>query len=566
MEKKRKINEASNMQSLFTHLSILVVLSLFIQGCLPNAAGSKLKKLSGSSIYKDNQKGCGENYFVFSTGNSCVESCDDYEGTHIGSSSEVESLKKDAAENILTIIDNSKGVCVDDVEVIKRPTNAFTIDASTCTCRNGKSDVVNDCDSFCASKPNNANAIIYIDTTPSSEVLLNDKLRNLYNWCKVQLEDGLDAPECLLKLWDGSTEQYVPLTLNVNSNKASATINTVTTFNKAYIASIVETKSGATTGEFQVYRKQQTSTNPVQGALKTTPISQYTCLTFGGTYADGVFNRNSEVRLFYYYPSNETPAPLPPYPANTARNVVCHDENTHPGNDSAEYPRLENIPMQFSFWDKTDPRFVSDSNNNGKLTIDKLIEERYAEESGGARTTNLNLFTQISYFNRPSVLGTTQTAVPLGFMMIPWVDPITGKAYCPKQSDFDGDDLLFNILKEFIPETEALYIAEKQAEVIQNGNNTQTIYGNMFIPESTLLPVAFYIENGLKVKATANNMASKTIYFYWPIDQREDPLFQGNRKLYTIRTFDTLQGQIPTGVSTTVKPNDKRIGCVPKTK
>lgn len=564
MEKKKQNPIFELFSSMMTRLSFVVVVSLFLQGCLPDAGGSKLKKLAGSAVYKDNQKGCGENYFVFSTGNSCVESCDDYEGTHIGSTSEVDEVKASASEEILTIIANSKGVCIDDVEVIKRPTNAFSINASTCTCRNGKSDVVNDCDAFCSAKPNNANSIVYLETTPGSEVLLNDKLKNLYNWCKVQLDDGLDAPECFLKLWDGSTEQYIPLTLNVNSNKASATISTVTTFNKAYVASIVESKSGATTGEFQIYRKQQTSSAPVQGALKTTPISQYTCLTFGGTYADGVFSRNSEVRLFYYYPSNETPAPLPPYPTNTARNVVCHDENAHPGNDSAEYTRLENIPMQFSFWDKTDPRFVSDTTNNGKLTIDKLLEERYTEESNG-KTATLSLFTQISYFNRPSVLGTTQTAIPLGFMMIPFVDS-AGKAYCPKQSDFDGDDLLFNILKEFIPETEALYIAEKEAEVIQNGSNTQTIYGNMFIPESTVIPVAFYIENGLKVKATTNNMASKTIHFYWPIDSREDPLFQGNRKLYTIRTFDTLQGQTPTGISTSIRPNDKRIGCVPKSK
>lgn len=563
MQTRKQYLSAIKLKSSATRLAFIIIATFALQGCLPEASGSKLKKLSGATIYKDNQKGCGESYFVFSTGNSCVASCEDYEGTHVGSSSEVETIKKDAKEEILTIITNSKGVCVDDVEVIKRPTNAFSINANTCTCRNGKSDVVNDCDSFCATKPNNANSIVYLDTTPGSEVLLNDKLKTLYNWCKVQLEDGLDAPECFLKLWDGSTEQYVPLTLSVNSNKATANISTITSINKAYVASIVESKSGATTSEFQIYRKQQTSSTPVLGNLKTTPISQYSCLTFGGTYADGVFNRNSEVRLFYYYPSNETPAPLPPYPTNVARNVICHDENTHPGNDSAEYPRFENIPIQFSIWDKTDPRFVSDSTQNGKLTIDKLIDERVAEESSGSTTGQGSLFFQISYFNRPTVQGTTQTAVPLGFMMVPFVES-DGKAYCPNQTHFDGNQLIFNILKEFIPETEALYIAEKEAEIIQNGTTNQTIYGNMFIPESKILNVAFYIENGLKIKASAANMASKTIHFYWPIDEREDPLVQGSRKLYTIRSFDTLQGQIPTGVPTSIRPNDKRIGCVPK--
>lgn len=541
----------------------LLTLVFTLTACLPEATGSKLRKLSGSAIYKDNQKGCGEKYFVFSTGNTCVEACTDYEGTHVGSSEEVETAKKDATEAILTIIENSKGVCIDDVEVIKRPTNAFTIEPTTCSCRNGKSDVVNDCDATCATKTNSANAILYLNTTPSAEVLLNDKLKNLNNWCRVQIEDGLEAPECYLKLWDGSSEQYVPLNTFVNSNSATADISTVTTFNKTYIASIVETKSGAKSGEFQIYRKPQSSSSTVQGALKITPISQYTCITYGGTTStSGEFLRNSEARIFYYYASNETPAPVPPYASNKPRNVVCHDEFLHPGNDSAEYPRLENIPLHFSMWDKTDPRFVEDAATK-KLAINKILEDRYFEETNGQSAT-FGFFTQVTYPNRPSVGTTAQTAIPMGYMMIAFVDS-QGKAFCPKQADFSGNDLIYNILGEYVPETEALYLAEKEAEVIQEGSDFKTVYGNMFITESKVLPVAFYIENGLKIKVTSTtSMASKTIHFYWPIDSREDPLFQGNRKLYTIRSPDNLSGQTPSGIPTSIRPNDKRIGCVPK--
>jgi hypothetical protein len=82
---------------------------------------------------------------------------------------------------------------------------------------------------------------------------------------------------------------------------------------------------------------------------------------------------------------------------------------------------------------------------------------------------------------------------------------------------------------------------------------------------STLKTYGFYIENGLKIKADANSMNTKTIYYYWPVSATADPLTQGGRKLFTVRTYDTLSGNVPTGQSTTERTTDKRIGCVPKT-
>jgi hypothetical protein len=116
-------------------------------------------------------------------------------------------------------------------------------------------------------------------------------------------------------------------------------------------------------------------------------------------------------------------------------------------------------------------------------------------------------------------------------------------------------------------DTEGVYTAEKEAEILLDGNGSYTVrYGTIFITESVLKQYGFYIENGLKIRATQASMNTKTIYFYWPISATDDPLTQGNRKLFTVRTPDTLQGNAPTGQSTTQRSTDKRIGCVPKSR
>ena len=86
----------------------------------------------------------------------------------------------------------------------------------------------------------------------------------------------------------------------------------------------------------------------------------------------------------------------------------------------------------------------------------------------------------------------------------------------------------------------------------------------MFVRETTLKSYGFYIENGIKIKADAAAMHTKTIYFYWPTSTTADPLTQGGRKLFTVRTPSTLNGNVPTGQATTEATTDKRIGCVPK--
>jgi hypothetical protein len=114
-------------------------------------------------------------------------------------------------------------------------------------------------------------------------------------------------------------------------------------------------------------------------------------------------------------------------------------------------------------------------------------------------------------------------------------------------------------------DTEGLYLAEREAETIQDGGTYKVIYGTMFVTESIVKGYGFYIENGIKIKATQSSMDTRTIFYYWPVDKTMDPLLQGNRKLFTVRSPNTLGGNVPTGQSTTAVTSDKRIGCVPKT-
>ncbi|MGZ3788872.1 MAG: hypothetical protein ACXVLQ_10130 [Bacteriovorax sp.] len=443
----------------------------------------------------------------------------------------------------------------------KRPTNQIDIKDDFCSCINGKSDSLGQCDSFCASVPETSVPILYLNTVMGPDILSNPRLGNLYNWCNAQLDGDVTGPQCFLSATDGvNVIDYIPVTINRNSNSLSANINQLP-FNKTYILKIVEGKTGsnAQSREFQLKRLKQRSPGDSLGALRITPINQYSCLIYGGVLdGNGKIQRTSYVRNYYYFTPNETPMPVPPAGGEGNSLIVCHDDQLHPGNDNIVYPRLETIPQLTAMWDKTDIRFISDG---VQLKINKLLTERLYTEYGVR--ANLDLFKLIQFPSAPTSSSTTSSYTSLGFMMVPFVN-VDGKAFCPTHIDYNGEEPLFNLLKDYMDDTEGLYLAEKEAETIQDGNTYKMIYGTMFVTQSTLMKYGFYIENGLKVQATEDSLHTKTIHFYWPTTDAMDPLIQGQRKLFTVKTSDSLNGNTPTGASTTIRTSDKRIGCVHK--
>jgi hypothetical protein len=550
---------------LFTAAACLVLAA----GCVTDPGVSKKRGLVNDFSITKTTTGCGTQFLILSQPGVCTTSCASAatattSGTHLASATELTAAKTAADATLLAKINGSAGLCIDDVIIAARPTNQIDIKSDFCSCINGKSDIISDCAATCASKATTTSPTLFLNTIIGTDIALNLKLGNLFNWCNVQLEGDTTPPQCFLSATDGSTTiNNIPVTIGVGSNSLTAKIQSLA-LDKTYIVKIIEGKSGsnAQSKEFQLRRKTQTTDDTTQlGALKVTPINQYTCMTYGGTVnTAGQILRTSYARVFYYFASNETPPPIPPAGGSNQSQVVCHDEQLHPGNDSAEYPRLEMIPQALAMWDKADPRFVN-LDSTGFIINKTLTTRLYAEY--GVQAT-IDIFKLINYPNRPTTTSTSTANIPLGFMMVPFTDK-AGKTFCPTQTDFNNSDQpLFNLLKEYMDDTEGLFLAEKEAETIQDGTAFKTIYGTMFVTESTVKTYGFYIENGLKIKATQSSMNTKTIYYYWPTSTTMDPMVAGNRKLFTVRSPNTLNGNIPTGQSTTAVTTDKRIGCVPK--
>lgn len=571
----KKIKLPANFLSALALITTLFVVS----SCIGDQSVARRKGFVKDFTIDTNPNGCGDTYLIYDTPfDTCTSKCE--EGTHLATLDELAEIKKElvAAEGkalngvdvslILTRVNGSLNLCVSDVVKEVRPTGAIDIKNDFCSCLNGKSDVINDCEATCASKPVSDQPILYVNTTLGLDIAGNEKLGNLYNWCSVQLADDDTTPQCFLSATDGASSLFLPVNVTPGSNSFSVNLSSLAK-NRTWLLKLMETKTGsnASSKEFQIRRKDQTTENSdTVGALKVTPVSQYTCMTYGGKVDTlGNIIRTTYARIFYYFAANETPAPVPPAGGSNQSQIVCHDEQLHPGNDSAEYPRMELIPGALAMWDKTDTRFVAKAENAGKLTINKILQDRLASDFN-ITGASIDLFRLITYPNRPSSASTSASTakVPLGYMMIPFRDGNTGKSYCPTSTQYNGTQPLLNLLGEFMGDTEGLYLGEKEAETILDNGTYKPVYGTMFVRESVLTNYGFYIENGLKIKANAAAMHSKTIYYYWPTSTTADPLTQGNRKLFTVRRINELQGNIPEGQATTEPTTDKRFGCVPK--
>lgn len=564
------------LQTILSTLSITAMM-IVASSCIGDASVSKKRGVvKDFSVVDGNEEGCGATYLNYvAPYDTCVSSCKvgtaTTAGFHLATTEELATVKTelvaDGNTSLLTIVNGSAGVCMPDITVETRPTNAIDIKSDFCSCLKGKSDIINNCDSFCAAKTASDQPILYVNTLMGPDIALNTKLGNLHNWCTVQLADDETNPKCMVVATDGTNTVTLPANTTPGSNSFNVNVLSLAT-NRTWILKLVETQTGtaAQSKEFQIRRQNPVSdSTDVVGALKVTPINQYTCMTYGGKVdPTGNIIRTTFARIFYYFASNEDPAPIAPAGGSNQSQVVCHDEQLHPGDDSAVYPRLELIPGAYSMWDKADTRFVAKAVNGGKLTINKILEDRLAAEYN-ITGSSIELFRLVSYPNRPSSASQATTNIPLGYIMIPFTDTTTGYTYCPGPTEFTGAQPLLNLLGEYMDQTEGIYLAEKQAETFLDGTTYKTLYGTMFVRESTLKSYGFYIENGLKIKADTASMRTKTIYYYWPTSTTADPLAEGGRKLFTVRTPDTLNGNKPTGQATNEATTDKRIGCIPKT-
>lgn len=434
----------------------------------------------------------------------------------------------------------------------ERPRN-FTIKPDFCACRNGRSDIYSQprCDSFCADQINTMNSILYAEVDfPNDHPLIH----NLYDWCMIQLPSDVASPKCFLK--DTDSENLIPINIARGSNTFSANINAFD-FEQFKKLKLEEQTSEIYSKEFWIKRIREKDELRM---LNTQPVNQYTCFNFGGNQLpNGDISKDSYARVYYYFNVNSTPAPIPA--SRGTQMVLCHDDQIHPGNDSALYPRLELVEKYFTGWDYNDFRFGRNSETDSKIKINSFIENRMLDEYN--IKINLNLFFEIRFPDRPNVDSSSDNSVKiLSIASVPFIDR-TGKSFCPTKSNFEGQEPLFKILKDYIPETEGLYLAEKEVEVISANGAYKNIYATVFVTEGTLKNYGFYIENGVSIRATPEDLHERQIYFYGPVNSNQDPLLKAGRKLFTIKQPDDLNGQGPI-LGIKVHTSDKRIGCIPK--
>lgn len=430
----------------------------------------------------------------------------------------------------------------------------ITINQNFCSCKNGESDIINDCDEFCADQKVSLTPMLYLDVVLGIETLKNPKIKNLYDWCNKQLVGDSTAPQCTLTAWDGTnTIDNIPLINKKNSNSITADISSLA-YNRTYIVKIVESKTGANaeTQEFQIRRIKRNQEEDTLNMVEIVPISQYSCLKYSGVVnPDGTMTRTNYLRDYYYFLQNFPPAPIPH--SGGIQTLVCHDEILYGKEDSSMYPRLELQENKISIFRSGDPAF---SVNNGKLRINSLIEKRLKEEF--AINATIDLVTPLRLIDpriNQAHLG--------GMMMVPFSRTQSGLSFCPTIQEYYGNEPLFNIMKDYFSETEGLYVGEGDPEKINVNGSYQTYYANQFLKESDLLKYGFTYVNGVKVKITSTLMHRGVVYFYYPFSDSKDSLEQGGRKIFTVRYLDELNGK-NSNQSNQYRTTDKRIGCIPK--
>lgn len=541
-------------------MKILLLSSVLILSSCVSESGRK-----GRGFVKDFTKlgaesvGCGDDFFIIDAGDSCIASCE--EDQHIATAQEINDYIANLTEpqaDLNDIISGSKGVCIANITVVKRPSEVY-VQRDFCACVDGQTILANNCQNFCRGKTE-ATPFLYINVKVGPSIELNEKLKNLTGWCINPIEDGLTSPSCTLQANDGSSTVSLPFSPPANSNSFKVDISLLQK-DKTYVVKIVESNSGsnAESDSFHIRKIDPPSTEVVNNSpLKLMPVSMYTCVQRTGPSDNNNVNFFvNAARLHFYFPSNGAPDSLPP----GNQYVTCHDPQ-YGINDSPLYPRMELIPQHFSVWDQGDSRFA-DLNQNGRPDINETIQTRLLTEYGINRT--INIFGLLSWRTGPPQANSN--GLPnIGFYMVPWIDQLSGHGFCPGQDEYNGNDKTFNILKEVVRiDTEGIFIAKKEPVALEDesGNLIAAPDDFIFVRENLLKKIWFYTENNQILIPDENTVNQKTIHFYWPADTVNPHIRKSTQKVYTVREPSSVGGGTSSGLQTYINPPDKRLGCIP---
>ena len=554
------------MKKIFKALTFTLVTAL-LYSCVPDGA-----RTGGTFVSTDNAVTCTETFYLFTDGASCASSCPT--GTHEGTSDEITAILADATvtDEVKEIVQTSKGVCIDDLNIESRPSGEIFINSDFCVCKGGEVASVNSdssCENTCSGK-SEATATMFGSVNVSSVISGNDKLQNLHGWCTNDLDNNAEnGASCSLVATDiNGAKSNINLTTFSGSNTFQATLEGNISFDQTFSLQIIETGSGVenATSSFEQIRLKEPDTGDgldLDGNLKVKLVGQYTCM-FRTTQDDNNTGKSfylDTARYHFYLPADSPITPLAPGVSNT---IFCHDyvkENNV--NDSAEFSRLEHIPDHFALWDTLDPRFVSDGSN---LTIDFIIQEKI-QKLGISNAPVKSYFSALNGCTSPDAQGDSCINQILGMAMNPFIDS-KGKSFCPGTDEYLGTNPEMIALGEVIGvPTEGVYYAEGPREVQTLPDGTQQVLSNdvIMIRENILKKIWFHFgANGVPVAPTEQTESQAT-YFYWPADF-DSPFVhkKGYQKLYTVKRMDELLNDgRTTEIPTSLKPHDRKTACVP---
>ncbi len=464
---------------------------------------------------------------------------------------------------------------------VTRPDGALKFKTDFCGCKDRKPVTFGNCTTFCADKVTAGAAILYASFNVSEAISLSG-LENVFNFCNLPIEGDTANPRCQLSAKDESGAiTALDVTTVANSNSIKVDISALPE-DKTFLLTLIEVNSKAKSDTIQIVKDTTQIDVDLLGTLKVAPISQFTCIIrdyeveeFPSGATDYYYNFG--YRRHYYYLPRNVPDPL----QGVSRDAFCHDIVKYGTRDDATYPRLENIPGIFNFWDTQDPRFF-DNNGNTFLDINDVIVQK-TKNFGGSIPANSNFFAKFSGLQLvildPNSTSTNTTAdqPALGYYMAPWIDTNSSsyRSFCLTSTQYNSTNALYQAFRDVIGvDTEGLYISEKTAEVVTtaNGDDVSTKPDYLLIRESDLKAVWFYVKNGVLTKPTEENVANVTTYFYHPINKTTPFVKSSTQKLYRVKSAQELASgsgvssgsTSQTGTPGSFPPHDKKIGCIPK--
>lgn len=466
-----------------------------------------------------------------------------------------------------------------------RPDGAISFKSDFCACKDNKAVSYGNCSSFCATKSTNGVVTFFANFNVTEAISLGG-LGSVYGWCKTALtpKDGQQStvPHCILEAKDDDGNVIpIDITPVANSNSITATLDEKKILDdRTYVFTLVESTSGARSDSIQIIKFSPDFPMPILGPLKNAPISQYSCILRQSATDNqtGDVYFQTATRIHFYFLPRIPPQPIPP----GTPGFICHDifNPLYGSIDDMLYPRLELIPGVFNLWDNSDPRFY-DNDGDKVADIDEIINQKI-RNFGGTPPTISSANGQSVYFTSFPTLADAAASVSggnastntqsVGYFVKPWVDS-NFKAFCPTSVQYNSSNPFFQALRDVVGvDMEGIYVGVKAPETITvNGQTSVGPSDYVFLTETNLKKVWFYLKNGVPTAPTDSNVANVAVYFYYPLNPSAPFVKSSTQRIYQVKSAAELNNpsassgsSSSTGAASSYPPHDRRLGCIPK--